>query len=393
MKKKILVISPVPTHPLNAGNRARIHRLLLNLEEMKHEVHFLHVKREPGDDEQMRKFLGSKFHSFPYDISQIKIDFTGRIKRKLAWTFKNRHIFCYAIDDWYDRSLNEFLAKLAREISFDVVIVEYVFFSRALQCFGKNVLKIIDTHDVFTDRHRLFLNSGQQPKWYSTTAKEEAKGLQRADVIIAIKPQEKKFFSKLVDKKIITMGHAVALHKPAPGRQTSKKKRILFVGSTNSFNIHGINLFISDIFPRVKSFYPNLELMLAGKVCKAVDDFEGCIKLGEVDDIKTAYDGADMVINPVRFGTGQCIKTIEALGYSKPVVTTSTGAEGLEDGMNKAFLVANDSEGFAKSILTILSDATFYNQLSQTAYDFAKKWNEENLSELAGILNHGSHVM
>ncbi|MCI0616683.1 hypothetical protein L0244_27200, partial [bacterium] len=65
MKKKILVISPIPTHPQNAGNRARVYSLLSNLRDMNHDVHFLHLKRELGDDKLMQEFWGDKFYSVP----------------------------------------------------------------------------------------------------------------------------------------------------------------------------------------------------------------------------------------------------------------------------------------------------------------------------------------
>ena len=48
--KKILVISPTPTHPQNAGNRIRIYNLVSNLKELGHDVHFLYEGRESISD-------------------------------------------------------------------------------------------------------------------------------------------------------------------------------------------------------------------------------------------------------------------------------------------------------------------------------------------------------
>jgi glycosyltransferase involved in cell wall biosynthesis len=385
MSKKILVISPTPSHPQNAGNRMRIYKLLLNLKEMGHDVYFLYINTENAkacDEELMQKSWGDKFYFIPYKLPQRRL--TKKVFRKLKTLFAGDHKYLYSLDEWYDNSLNEFFIKLAKKKDFDVVIVEYVFFSKALECFGRKVLKIIDTHDIFANRHQIYLRKNQQPRWYSTTAEEEVEGLNRADVIIAIQQKEKDWFSKITSKKVITVGHTVSLHRPT--QRLLNNHKLLFVGSHNPINVHGINYFIKSILPQIRTVFPNLQLILAGKVCEKVEDFDICVKLGEIENIKNAYDMANLVINPVLLGTGLNIKTIEALGYSKPLVTTSIGSKGLENGIDKAFLVSDDPEDFSLSIIKVLSDVKIAASLSEKAYEFAKKWNEESLRELANIL-------
>jgi hypothetical protein len=52
----------------------------------------------------------------------------------------------------YDKCLHDFLAVLSRRIQFEVVIVEYVFWSTALNFFDRSVLKVIDTHNFLLRR-------------------------------------------------------------------------------------------------------------------------------------------------------------------------------------------------------------------------------------------------
>ena len=61
MPKKILVISPTPSHPQSAGNRARIFSLIKNMQSMGHDVYFLFLAREHGDIEAMRRYWAEKF--------------------------------------------------------------------------------------------------------------------------------------------------------------------------------------------------------------------------------------------------------------------------------------------------------------------------------------------
>jgi polysaccharide biosynthesis protein PslH len=239
--------------------------------------------------------------------------------------------------------------------------------------------------DVFTNRHALYLRHKQLPHWYSTTAEQEAKGLDRADIIIAIQNKEKDFFSKLTNNKIVVVGHTVTLQKPI--QASFNTKIILCIGASNPMNIQGINFFIQEVFPLIRTRFADAKLLLAGAICDEIEDYEACIKLGKVEDPQPVYDLANVVINPVPYGTGLKIKTIEALGYAKPLVTTSIGADGLEDGKGRAFLVGDTREEFLDAIVTIFSDANVAENLAMSAYEFAKKWNEENLRTLESILN------
>ena len=404
MRKKILVVSPNPTHPQNSGNRTRIHSLLLNLKEMGHDVYFVHITNVKGDRQAMQQFWGEeKFYSIPYEKPQttnkfydqkaenIIIKITRKILRKVQAIIGSDPYFTYLVDDWYTETIDKILLELSTEIKPDVVMVEYVFFSKALECFDKNVLKIIDTHDIFADRYKLYLKNKQKPPhWYSTTIEEENKGLNRADIIIAIQQKEADILVKrLKNKNIVTVGHLVTLHPAKPKKIANK---ILFVGSDNAVNVSGINYFINNVFSQLKSKLENVQLILAGDICDRIEKFDGCMKLGRVENIEDAYDLADVVVSPILFGTGLKIKNIESLGYAKPLITTPAGAEGMEEGMGKAFLVANSPEEYVSQIVKILSNADLYENLSSNGYEFAKQWNSNCLQVLRETLTNGALV-
>lgn len=381
MKRKILVISPTPTHPQVAGNRARIDGLISSMRTIGHDVFFLHIKNEEGDARLMRDIWGDNFLSVEYTKPESK---TARIKRRLKGFFNPDARYTYTIDEWYDNSLDTKLAELSSKIKFDTVIVEYVFFSKALECFGNHVLKIIDTHDAFANRHRHYLEKGQFPKWYSTSASEETKGFDRADIVIAIQDKEREMFARQTRAHVITVGHIVPLHK-AP-ENASHSGQMLFVASDNAINVDGINYFIEKIFPGIRQKVPEAELVLAGSICNAIEDQTGIVKLGRVDDLQPVYDSAAMVINPVLFNTGLSIKNLEALGYSKPLVTAPVGADGIEDGAGEAFVVAENADEFTAAVIKILTDGENARQLAAAAGRYAKKWNHCVIQQLEGVL-------
>ena len=337
-----------------------------------------------GDIDKMKKYWGDYYYHIPYTRAHKKLN---RRFRKLKKTFKLKSAFTYTIDEWYDPMIDQHVSELLKKVRFDVVMVEYVFFSKVLCNFYKNVLKIIDTHDVFTDRHLLHIRKGIKPKWFSTTARDERKGLLRADVVIAIQDKEAIFFESLLNNscKVISVGHITNLCPQ--DFEAINNNRILIIASNNAANLHATTQFMTNVYPKIKNIVPNVEVILVGTLCDSIEDYEGLVKIGKVDDLSGIYRTAAVVINPTTFGTGLKIKTIEALGYSKPLVTTPVGAEGLEDGDNIAFLIAHTKIEFAEKVINILTDPVLSKRLSLNANEFARKWNHRCMSQLERLLN------
>lgn len=109
----------------------------------------------------------------------------------------------------------------------------------------------------------------------------------------------------------------------------SKGRSVLYVGSDNEINIKSFLYFMNNILPIVKTRAPDVRVVLAGKICHHLSRNSGAVLLGEVENLEDVYAGARIVINPAIMGTGLCIKSIEALGYGKPLVATPEGARGL----------------------------------------------------------------
>ena len=379
--RKILFISPVPTHPQNAGNRTRVATLLSTLKDLGHDVHFLFIGQESGDIKLMTQVWGPQFSSVSYQLPRTILK---RLQRRFQRLTRSPEQYCYDIDDWYDPSLDDELVSIQRKEKFEVVIVSYVFFSRALNIFDDKVTKIIDTHDAFADRHLKYLAKGETPVWFSTSNAGERKAFDRADIIFAIQEKEQKLFSGMTDKKVVTLGHTAHVKYLDPA--LAKKLRILFVASDNNINVHGIRFFIDKVLPIVQRELPEVELALAGSVCGAVADRHGIVKLGRVDDLTDAYRSAALVINPVLFNTGVSIKNLEALGFGKPLITATVGTEGLESGEGVAYLVADTAEDFAARTLDILQNTNLRLSLSQKSIAYVQQCNQDIVNCLQAAL-------
>lgn len=180
--RKIAVISPAPTSPTDFGNRKRIERITRNLKDRGFAIHFIFYALEepwretlPDADYAKMKEDWDDFHivipTVPYHNSAKGED--------------------HELDEWWDVGLEKFLWWYLRGQQFDAVLVNYVYLSRALTLVPKGVVRILDTHDRFSGRRKMLRNLGIGPEFYHLNAAEEARGLSRADLTLAIKDEEK----------------------------------------------------------------------------------------------------------------------------------------------------------------------------------------------------------
>jgi glycosyltransferase involved in cell wall biosynthesis len=378
------MISPVPTHPTDAGNRARVLSLSTILREIGHDVYFMHVEQEWGDAQAMRENWGDRYMPVDYMWRQ---SIARIVARRIAWSVWRDRAYIHGLDEWYDPAIDTAIDALDRRVGFDAVIVEYVFMSRALLRFRNDVLKVIDTHDVFANRHRHYLRNNQPPVWFSCSPRDETKGLNRAHAVLAIQADEAADFRARIARPVVTVGHAVELRAmPATGVVAG---RILAVGSGNTINIASLQWFVAEVLPQIRAQQPAAELALAGMVSRRFPEAPGVRFLGTMKDLALAYASAEVVVNPIQFGTGLKIKTLEALGYARALVTTPCGAAGLEEGAGTAFKVASDARSFADEVLKLLVDRQRSQTLGAAGYRFATDYSDSVRVSLAGVFGAG----
>ena len=479
IRKKILVVSPTPSHPQNAGNRSRIFQFLNILKSLGFEIHFLYYNMESnsnhvdgGPDKRamrtawdrlyfvpntspgiltklaklivvnpivvssdlkfsigvlyikLKNFLSEKSIGSVNLVNQIIVvidRWIGIIARwirkinpgtykflrmvflgnrqslmnkkplradEMAHEATNRNEdykietpvdkgsdnFVYEIDDWYNEGLDNIVSRLHKKNEYGVVLTEYVFMSRALMNVPDDVLKVIDTHDLFAGRHLKYKALGISDSFFSTTRPEEVKGFNRADLLIAIQDNERTAIENMTHVPAVTIGHKVALFKPKT--RIVNRNQILYLGAANTSNIDGITHFINEVFPLIAIKVPDVRLVLAGNICNHVAKSSFIIKMGEVKKVEDAYNEADIVINPGRVGTGLKIKNIEALGYGVPLICTTHAAEGMDDA-NNGFVVVDRDIDFAEASIRLLQDKDWYDELTIKAINFAKMYNDD----------------
>ena len=148
----------------------------------------------------------------------------------------------------------------------------------------------------------------------------------------------------------------------APERNLVERKDLIFVaGFGHAPNVDAAIWLVRDVLPRVRLQLPDIRLALVGsnptdEVKALADEHVAVTGFVTDDELAVRYLGARVAVAPLRFGGGMKGKVIEAMRFGLPCVTTSIGAQGLEEA---DFLeVSDDPAAMAEKIVALVRDDT-----------------------------------
>jgi len=293
------------------------------------------------------------------------------------------------IDRWCWPTTHEIVRRAVDEENPVAVIAEYALLSKCLEDIPASTLKIIDTHEVFFRNADRFHVEGLKAP-FMCTPESEKMALGRADVIVAIQKNDAAALRELFpQKRVITVGHSY----PRADWRSREPERglVLYVASSNPFNVHGLRCFLTQAWPQIRAAAPQTRLRIVGS-CPRVEAAEDTrvTYVGRVSEehLVREYRRARVVINPQVAGTGLKIKCVEALSAGCPLVVNGAGADGLEDHAGRAFLLATNWTEFAQHVLRLLTDDALAQRLQAEATQLAEEMFSERatFSELALVL-------
>lgn len=149
--------------------------------------------------------------------------------------------------------------------------------------------------------------------------------------------------------------------------QIKPDEKIILFFATMSYqpNFEAVGFIADFIYPRLKSNSEfSFRILICGKnlpepIKEKLADKPEINYLGFVDDIELYIDGADVMINPILSGGGVKTKAIDTLGRSQTVISTQTGAEGIDPGVcgsNLIIIPNNDWDAFTEAIKKQLTE-------------------------------------
>ncbi|NVJ97140.1 MAG: glycosyltransferase [Alphaproteobacteria bacterium] len=317
-----LVTAPIPSHPQNHGNRARVYAVCKELQARGYQVHYVYSGLEGLSDEQEQAMRDTWEHVYVLP------------KEKLVRKQSRRGH--YLIDDWYPPAVTDITNRILSIWDIKLCVANYVWLSAWLEQVPAHIPRYIDTHDVFGNRHKALKRDGIKPSWFYTTPKEEAKALARASTVLAIQDEEAETFRKLTKTPVRTLGFFDSPRflptRPVP--EADRKLRVGYIASDNPINTNALSGLCTQL-AKQPAIRENCELILAGPICSTEPaQNEMFTRLGYVPSISGFYGDMDLILNPNIGGTGLKIKSVEALSFGRALVATKDAMTGIPTSHN-----------------------------------------------------------
>lgn len=347
--KKILFATIVPFWNRETGAQQRIFALVKALTAHGHQVRVFFPGLAERSDHQRAKRLGLDvaFHRSDQPVAADE-----SLARKIKWQvealkhtvkkFKDGH--GGTADKEGALRLSDFRWPWA-EAAFESAVIEFApqgiiceyitmaYLVESLPCdLRSNINCMVDTHDLLSNRQQEFADH-DQPHWIVVSREEEAAALRAFDTIVAIQEDEANAFEKMApESSVIVVGHHTfdVAEINSKTLNDSGVFRIGYLGSSNASNVDAVKDFL-DVVWRNFQDEPRIGLVLAGNASNEVDSdlrFRNVELLGRVGELSDFYARVDAVINPVSYGTGLKIKSVEAVALGKPLLCTAAGWSG-----------------------------------------------------------------
>lgn len=333
MKKSLLLVIPFPALPVRSGGQARLCATIPLL--AKHyQIHLVELRplawpKSAELDAFYQMYCQSVTIVERYPKQHFSYFFTG---------------IPYWFSDYWNPELAWLLPEMIRKYSIDFVQVE---FSQLLYVFDflpKNMANRFIAHDIATlSFWRRLLEESKLWKWpvhlkrFFEVATFEKKYLAKVKEIVAVSSVDQAFLQKKFPKQKVLLQNNGISACSFLSKRPAREIRLGFIGSLEHGpnqvalrEILGILSKLTQETDQPVSFY------LAGK--NSTSDLKKLFgsavqqihNLGELNESKSFYENIDILIVPLKSGSGSRIKILESLSFGRPVIATAIAAEGLE---------------------------------------------------------------
>lgn len=280
-----------------------------------------------------------------------------------------------AVDSALQRNRRLGIEALAGSVAYQTrpvaAIATYAWMAPALDHMPPGTLRILDTIDVQHQRREVAESNGGNLSHFACTREEENAELRRADILLAIQAGEQRTLQEMCpERRTLLVEHALETPAYVPSKPGSAD--VLFVGNLYDPNVIGLREFLAESWPKTRQARPDAVLQVCGRVCESVkESMPGVVLNGVVPSLDPFYERAAVVINPVRYGTGLKIKSVEALAHGRCLVCTEAGTQGLGDPAQLPLRVTAMGEPMAAEVLRLLEDGDARHALEREAYAYA----------------------
>ncbi len=370
---KILFLSRWFPYPTNNGSKLRIYNLLRELSKH-HDVTLLSFVDQPDvspDSPEMHR-LCSNVHIVPwreFDPTSTRARF-GLLSRTPR-----------SIIDTFSSEMAGMITTLLATRTYDLVIASQLSMA-AYRPYFKDVPAVFEEVEIGLSHDRTGVGNPIKRirhafTWFKlrTYLSQLLNSFQACTVVSEQEQQLIVSNFSLHNVLLEIIPNCVNMDEYPNQRSELVPNQLVFSGSFRyRANYEAMLWYIENVHPSVLREIPDSHLVITGDHADLpLPSNRNIILTGYVDDVKAWISTSCVSIAPLLSGGGTRLKILEAMAVGTPEVATAKGTEGLMADHCKHLLIADEPTAFAESVITILRDKEFSQQISTNAQRLVKE--------------------
>jgi polysaccharide biosynthesis protein PslH len=194
----------------------------------------------------------------------------------------------------------------------------------------------------------------------------EAARLPAFDLVTAVSEADAAGLRDIAGVEPVVIANGIDTGEVAPGcaapageMQERDAPALVFTGKMDYRpNVDGVLWFVDEILPRIEwEGSPPLLWVVGQQPHRSLERLRGhpqVLLTGYVDQTEPYIAGADVVVVPLRMGSGTRLKVLQALSMARPLVGTPLGCAGLALRDGEHLRLAGNADAFARAISDLL---------------------------------------
>ncbi len=316
----------------------------------------------------------------------------GALRSLLTWR-------SYHVERFISSEFEKLLIKTITEHHFDVVVFEGLFTAYYVDIVRQHTASLLVLNQ-YNIEHQIWskLAAGEtnplRKAYLSVLAGQlkrfEKKSLNKFDAVMSLTEKDRLEMQKLgCSKPVHVAPIGIRIKRNANSGNNTIPFSVFHLGSMEWLpNIHAMEWFLKEVWPKVVAKIPQAQFYLAGR--KMPSRFwafhsPNVRVAGEVENAETFMRDKRIMVVPLNAGSGIRVKILEGMTMGKAIVATSIGVQGIKCEHEQHLLVANTVDEFCHCLEQLLDNDLLCQTLGTKALKLVEsEYNNKNVVE--GIL-------
>ena len=305
----------------------------------------------------------------------------------------------YNISRFKSESVEDKLRVLLTNNTFDIIHFDSLYtgiYLPSAKQLAPNTITVLRQHNIeYQIWDRIATGSSGLKKWYlnmlvKRLRNEEQQLIPQFDAIIPITSIDAKCFESVGAQNQYVCPVGVNLNQ-YDIKTVIDDNSVFHLGSLDWMpNLEGMKWFIDAVWPLVINSYPQAKFYIAGRNVpdwiKELDGQNNIVVDGEIPSAPKYLQSKQIMVVPLKSGSGMRVKIIEGFAAGKAIVSTRVGAEGINYTKGVNIEIEDDAKEFASSIVKLLIDKEKVSLLGENSKNLIRKeYSEEATAK--GLIN------